>query len=122
MGSYTCKLRVQRHQARLIALPATSSRLRQGRLSLGEPESHPHGTVDLKRCRQCGARLLPLAGPGVQRPEATVAVRLQPDMPERCSHGQGALAGDHGTLHIACQPESHAHTVVEPSESQLVAE
>src|SRR5207247_5853171 len=44
---------------------------------LREPEGHRHVAVQVDGGSQGGTRLLLLAGPGVQRPEAAVAVGLK---------------------------------------------
>src|SRR5262249_48867712 len=59
------------------SLPSLSFHLRQRLLCLGEPERHRHGAVQRDGCRQLAARRLPLTRLRIQRPEATVAVRLE---------------------------------------------
>src|SRR5437667_120939 len=54
-----------------------SIHLRQHGLDLGQPERHRHSTVQRQRGGEFGARLLPLAGLGVEGTEAAVAVRLE---------------------------------------------
>ena len=43
-------------------------------------------------------------------------------MPERGSHGQGALAVDNGAVHLACQPAIEAHGGIDRPEPPLVAQ
>src|SRR3989442_8006330 len=58
--------------------PSSSSlHLRQRCLGLGQPEGHVHGVVQRDSGRQLGAGQLSLAGRGIQRAQAEVAVGLE---------------------------------------------
>jgi hypothetical protein len=72
--------------------------LRQRRFCLGKPESHGHVTVQVDGGSQGFTRLLPLARPGVQRPEATVAVCLERAHAECPGQSQGLTVGGCGSL------------------------
>jgi hypothetical protein len=53
----------------------SAGHLRQRRLGLRQPEGHLHIAIQVDGGSQGGTRRLRLAGPGVQRPEAALAVR-----------------------------------------------
>src|SRR5262245_37635121 len=65
------------HYSAPVALPSLSFHLRQCLLGLGQPEGHVHVAVQADGSSQGSTRLLPLPGPGIQRAEAALAVRLE---------------------------------------------
>ena len=67
--------------------------LRQGCLSLREPERHLHRLVHLDPCRQLSTSLRPLADYGIQRAETPVAVRLERAHAQRLGQSQGLTVG-----------------------------
>ncbi len=72
--------------------------LRQRRLRLRQPEGHVHGPVHRDGGRQLGMGLLPLASLRIQRPEATVAVRLEWAHAWLLGQGEGLLVMGCGRL------------------------
>ena len=65
---------------------------------------HLHGTVQHHGSGQLGARLLPLACPGVQRAEAEVAVRLERTHTECFGEGEGLAVVICGPIAQAAVP------------------
>jgi hypothetical protein len=70
------------------------------RLRLGQPERHLHGTVEEASSGQRGTGLLPLAGLGIQRAEAAVAVGLEWAHAQLIGEGQRLLVVGFGLLGV----------------------
>jgi hypothetical protein len=68
---------------------ASSCDLRQGGFSLGQPEGHLHGPVEVDGGGQLGLRLLPRAGLGVEGAEPQTAMRLQRAHAKFLGQGEG---------------------------------
>src|SRR5262245_10732182 len=70
--------------------------LRQRYLGLREPQGHPHGTVQVDGSGQGSAGLLPLAGGGIQRAQAAVAVGQERTHAQLFGQRYSLLIGGHG--------------------------
>src|SRR5262245_43462461 len=101
-------------------MSAASSRLHQGRLYLREPEGYVHSTVQLDSGGRGGTRLLPLPLPGVQCPEATVAVRLERVHAQLFGQGEGLAVVAGGWLDLGGRL-AHRTLAQEPQGPGLVA-
>ena len=66
----------------------------------GQPERHVHGPVQLDGGGQLGAGLLPLAGRGIQRAEAAVAVGLERAHAQLLGQGEGLAVVGFGRLDL----------------------
>src|SRR5262249_33509123 len=84
------------HSHRLLL----SLHLRQYRLSLGEPEGHLHGPVQVDGGIQMGTGLLLLACPSIQRAKATVAVGLEWAHAQFFGQGEGCTVVGFGLLDL----------------------
>src|SRR5262249_35836353 len=69
-------------------------------LGLWEPEGHLHCLVQIDSCGELGAGLLPLAGLGIQRAEAPVAVGLERTHAQILGQGEGLLVVRFGWLDL----------------------
>ena len=74
--------------------------LRQRRLRLGQPEGHVHGTIQVDGGGEFSAGLLLLAGLGIQRAEAPVAVGLERAHAELLGQGEGLAVVGFGLLDL----------------------
>src|SRR5262245_23955610 len=83
-----------------VQKPSALLHLHQCCLRLGQPEGHVHGPVEVDSGGQCGLRLLPLAGPGVEGAEAEVAMRLQGAHVEFLSQGEGLAVVGGGLVDV----------------------
>ena len=75
-----------------------SLRLCQCRLGLRQPEGHLHGAVEVNGGGECGAGQLVLAGGGIQRAEAAVAVRLERPHAEFLGQTEGLAVVSFGLI------------------------
>src|SRR5262245_2900022 len=91
LGMVTCPFVFTRLTAMVCSPLFVSPRLRQRRFSLGQPEGHVHVTIEGNGSEECRAGLLALAGRGIQRAEAAVAVGLEWAHTEFLGQGQGLL-------------------------------
>jgi hypothetical protein len=71
--------------------PLLPLHLRQYRLGLWQPEGHLHRLVQVYGSRQLSTGMLPLAGRGIQRAEATVAVGHERAHAQFLGQGQSLL-------------------------------
>src|SRR5262245_8286216 len=80
------------------SLPGALCDLPQRRFSLGQPERHVHGAVELDGSRKCNTGLLPLTGLHIQRAKAAVAVSLEGAHAQLLGQGEGLAVGGCGQL------------------------
>ena len=74
--------------------------MRQRGFGLGQPEGHGHGAVEVDGGGQGDAGLLPLAGRGIQRAEATVTMGYKRAHAQCLSQGQGLTVVGCGRLDL----------------------
>ena len=72
--------------------------LRQRRLCLGQPEGHVHGAIQLDGGGQLGAGLVAPFQPGIQLPEAEVAVGHERAHAELLGQGEGLAVVGFGLI------------------------